>query len=298
MGSSPDYPVIAVAPAWRSHPEAMGTRSKFWYRQPGSPNRWLFKFPREDTGEHWAEKIAAETASYIGVFHGRVELAEYDGYRGSATESFARRVRELRHGNEVLAATVPGYDRSQRFGQSQHTLKNIWRALDELFVSPLAIQRAQRDFAGYLVLDAVIGNTDRHHENWGLLIRASGMNFRIRIAPSFDHASSLGRELSDDQRKRRLESGQIGDYSERGRGGIYWSETDRRAPSPIELVRRSAQVYPRSFASILNRASALDERRIWEIVERIPDDWMSDPARDFAVALMCYNVGELKKPIQ
>ena len=47
-------------------------------------------------------------------------------------------------------------------------------------------------FAGYLVLDAVIGNTDRHHENWGLLLRRTETGWKGQVAPSFDHASSLG----------------------------------------------------------------------------------------------------------
>ena len=45
-------------------------------------------------------------------------------------------------------------------------------------------------WAGYLVFDAWIANTDRHHENWGVLIdRRDGSS---RLAPSFDHGSSLG----------------------------------------------------------------------------------------------------------
>lgn len=294
----PRYPVVTVQPAWRSDPEAMGTRSKFWYRQPDTPNRWLFKFPREHTGEHWSEKIAAEIASCMDVLHGRVELAEFVGSRGSSTESFARHTRELRHGNEVLAATVLGYDQAKRFGQSQHTLENIWHALDSLFVSPLAVRRARRAFAGYLVLDAIVGNTDRHHENWGLLIRRTGLNFRVRIAPSFDHASSLGRELSDEQRKRRLDEERVEDYSERARGGIYWSQTEGRAPSPLELVRRSARDDPSLFGPILHRTIAIEAPTMRGIVNRIPEGWMSENARDFAIALMCYNIEELKKLIR
>jgi serine/threonine protein kinase HipA of HipAB toxin-antitoxin module len=44
-------------------------------------------------------------------------------------------------------------------------------------------------FTGYLVLDALIGHTDRHEENWGVI---EGITGAKRLAPSFDHASSLG----------------------------------------------------------------------------------------------------------
>ena len=67
----------------------MGTKEKFWYRKLGEGEQeWLFKHPRENTGEHWAEKIAAEIASVLGVSHATVELAELLGQRGSVSKSW------------------------------------------------------------------------------------------------------------------------------------------------------------------------------------------------------------------
>ncbi len=42
----------------------------------------------------------------------------------------------------------------------------------------------------------------------------------------------------------------------------------------------------------------MDEQRIRETVKRIPEGWMSKFAREFAIALMCYNIEELKKLIR
>jgi len=165
----------------------------------------LFKFPRESTGGHWSEKIAAEVAALLNAPCGRVELAELEGVRGSVTEAFAGDREELRHGNELLEEAIPGYEPQKKRGQSQHTLGNIRRALDRAFDRSAEAKSASRAaFSGYLVLDAVIGNTDRHHENWGILIERNGQNGLRRLAPSFDHASSLGRELSDDRRQSLL----------------------------------------------------------------------------------------------
>jgi hypothetical protein len=49
-------------------------------------------------------------------------------------------------------------------------------------------------FPGYLMLDALIGNTDRHHENWGARVLAGLGNGRRMavLAPTYDHASSEG----------------------------------------------------------------------------------------------------------
>ncbi len=60
----PPYPIFQVQPEWTLEPEDMGTKAKFWFRRPGDDEPdWLFKHPRENTGEHWSEKIAAEIAN-------------------------------------------------------------------------------------------------------------------------------------------------------------------------------------------------------------------------------------------
>ena len=245
-------------------------------------------------GQHWAEKIAAEVADTLRTYHARVELAEFEGRRGTVTESFAREGRELRHGNEILAITVSDYDSRKRFHQSKHTLDNIWSALDRVFPRHESAHRAKLLFADYLLLDALIGNTDRHHENWGLLVRRVKDGFRGFLAPSFDHASSLGRELVDERRNRFLAEDRIGGYSERGRGGIYWAANEIHGPSPVELVRRAAGRYPELFHSALTKMRALREDDLDMIVGRVPAAWMSSSARKFAVGLMQYNLDQLR----
>ena len=281
------YPVAEVKPEWIIEDEAMGGREKFWYEVPEDQHRWLFKHPRARTGEHWAEKIAAEVASCLGILHAAVDLAVFRGERGSVTRSFARRGRELSHGNELLAWSRP-YDLQKRFGQSDHTFRNILEALEAVFTTAAGARTAKRLLAQYLVLDALIGNTDRHHENWGLLLRRIESKLHGFLAPTFDHASSLGRELSDRQRRARLQNGTIGDYSEKGRGGVFWRGSGRYGPSPLDLVRQAAAKYPELFRGPLVRVR--DRRSAFEgLVRRVPDDWMSPIAKDFTVALLDYN---------
>ena len=209
------YRIVEVKPEWVIDREDMGTKTKFWYRDPDDDVNWLFKYPRSDTGEHWAEKIAEEVASVLGVIHAKVELAQFEGDRGSVTESFARGGRALYHGNQMLERVVSGYEPRRRFRQSQHTLANIFEVMDRAFARSETAIRAKRTIASYTVLDALIGNTDRHHENWGLLLRRQDYSLRGFVALSFDHASSLGRELLDDRRDRFLAENRVGDYAEK-----------------------------------------------------------------------------------
>ena len=231
----------------------------------------------------------------LGVMHAKVELATFGENPGSTTESFARNGRELIHGNEILAWIMSNYDVDARFGQSQHTLDNIWTALDKAFLMPEAGESAKRSFAGYLILDALIGNTDRHHENWGILRSRTGNGWRGFLAPSYDHASSLGRELQDDRRNLLLSENRVGTYAERGHGGIFWSEKARRGPSPLKLVRQAIVEYPALFRIPMERLGKVNENLLRDIVWRIPSDWMSSSARPFAIEQMCYNLSELNK---
>ena len=283
--SAPRFQEDEVKPEWLLDPEEMGSKRKFWYRRPGkNESVWLFKYPREGTGEHWAEKIAAEIAELLNIPHATVELAIFEGVRGSATVSFVHDGQELVHGNQMLEWFVHGYQAGRKYGQSSHTLENIWQAMDGVIVESEAKIQGKLCVAEYLVLDALIGNTDRHHENWGIILRRGHDNgWMGNIAPSYDHASSLGRELRDERRNRLLDENRVGDYVERGHGAIYWSEEDQHGPSPLELARRSTRSYPDFFLPAIENLKSLDQGSLVELFDRVPRNWMSPSARKFAL---------------
>lgn len=291
------YSVEEVQPEWVLQPEDMGGKAKFWYRKPDeNENAWLFKYPRPNSGEHWAEKIAFEIAILLEISCARVELAVFQDTRGSASESFISYNQQLFHGNQILARHMEGYDpTARRFVQSRHTLSNIWWALERVFEENEGSNMAKARFAEFLVLDAVIGNIDRHHENWGVARRRDedGNGWLGYLAPTFDHASSLGRELQDERREGLLTNNRIGNYSGKGSGGIYWSECDGKAPSPLKLVSLAYQECPSLLGPALSKLERLDEAALSEIVGRVPSDWMSDVARRFAVELVSYNCQQL-----
>lgn len=290
------YPIIQVESDWVEETEDMGSKGKFWFsRQEGEP-RWLFKRPRPQSGEHWSEKIAEQVANLLDIPHGKVELAEFNGERGSATRSFVSKDEILIHGNQILAETMLSYDSEMEFNQSDHTLDNIFRSLDAVFALPGDAEAAKRQFAEYATLDALIGNTDRHHENWGIVRKIeSDESFRW-LAPSYDHASSLGRELRDSARDRHLRDG-VERYVERGRGGIYWNPDDRRGPSPLRLARLATERYPDMFVPAMRKLGDLSESDLVRSVNRIPDGWMSESAACFAISTMRYNLAKLREVV-
>lgn len=96
------------------------------------------------------------------------------------------------------------------------------------------------------------------------------------VAPTFDHASSLGRELLDEgegkSRKQFLRQHRIGNYAEKAPGAIYWDEQDKRGLSPLELVRRGAALHPDLFKLGLVKLAKLERALLEKIVERVLTD--------------------------
>lgn len=297
----PDYPIVQVRPEDVVGDEGMGSKPKFWFKR--GAEHWLFKEARDSTGEDWAEKVVAEVARVAEIPAATVELAEFKGRRGCACLSFTPSNAEtLIHGNEILAGHVLGYDPKKTFHQSDHTLENIVKALKTMFPDAAEHDGVLANLGTYLVLDALVGNTDRHHENWGILTRSKALEggaieLTMEVAPSFDHASSLGRELLDDGRQQYLAQGRVPNYVRRGRGAIFQSTTDRRGVNPLSLVEIGMQTHPGYFAPALQRLGEVQLARLQATVDDVPVIRMSDSAKNFAKAFMAYTHQVLTKQV-
>ena len=139
---------------------------------------------------------------------------------------------------------------------AQHTLNRILSTLAQPFIglpsrfSPKVNCPATDVFVGYLLLDALIANTDRHHANWAILLRPSQGGMRqAGLAPTFDHASSMGRELTDARRQEKLRplrrDQTIIGYLESDAGRSRSSpEEDPKPLRPLEVFRAGMVVRP------------------------------------------------------
>lgn len=303
-----EFPIIEIDADWTLDDEPMGSKDKFWLERPDdSVLPWLFKYSRanrgEATGEHWAEKIASELAELIGLPHGRVELARYNNQWGALCRMFDEledHTIELVHGNELLAGALPEYDPDQRFGQAQHTLDNIFRAIRYGIGDDGAkLHGAFSGIAGFVVLDALILNTDRHHENWALFRQTSAQRETIHwLAPTFDHASSLGREQTADTLRQWKNDRSLNRpewYANRGTGAVFRRVDAGKGENPLTLLELAARKWPRFVHPWLERLRSVSQREIVAVVDAIPDDAMSQEHRWFATELLNYTYTRLTR---
>ena len=289
MLAADPYPVLDVTRWDRSGDEAMGTKEKFWCADPDG-ERHLFKFARPGTGEGWAEKIAAELGRSLGVPCAEVELALCDGRPGSLSRSFVVEGRHvLVHGNELLQSIDTSYPMHQLRGVSPHTVDAVLQLLESVGPGPAPVPSLATGadvFVGYLLLDALITNGDRHHENWGVLQLSGGAR---DLAPSYDHASSLGRELTDGERQGRLATSdfqyQPTAYHRRARSAFF-AIGGQKPLHPIAAFARAAKLRPAAGKLWLARLATLGEDELDVLLQRAPSSAMSGPANHFARKLI------------
>lgn len=244
-----EFPTRRVDRSRAQAVEPLGSKPKFWFLEGGT--RLLFKAEERGTGEDWAEVVACCLCRLLGLPHVEYELAvECDGDQlirpGVVCANMAPPPLTLVLGNELLLGVDPLYpsDERSKCKVRQHTVEAVCDVVSTLappderwtMSLPDGVQSALEVFAGYVMLDAWIANQDRHHENWG----AIRDNDTLRLAPTFDHAAGLARNLADSEREDRLttedQGRSIAAFVRRGRSAFYRSPADTPA---LELCEAS-----------------------------------------------------------
>ena len=219
------------------------------------------------------------------------------GTRGTVSPSFLRAGDELIHGNALLLQRNPAYPQEGRYHTGQHTVDAAMHALvDPPVLAWNAAALALPDeldgvdvFAGYLVFDAWIGNSDRHHENWAIVNRGG-----VRLlAPSYDHASSLGRNEPDKKVELRLQGrdprSTVEAYASRCRSAFYDKADSAHPMTTRETAALVQQKRPDAAAYWLSRLRAIDEESVSGILGRIPPERCSELHREFAHRILDEN---------
>ncbi len=294
------YPITTVSPDSSTQLEQLGTKAKFWY--PFDENqKALFKEGRPGTGENWAEKVCCEVARLLGLPHAEYELALWRGTKGVISPSLVPKNGRLILGNELLAWVHKTYEPAARYKTTQHILRRVIAVLQQPSIGPPfgwsrpdQVSDAIGVFAGYLLLDALVCNQDRHHENWGLIIIPEQ---GITLAPTFDHASSLGRNETDETRIKRLNTKDSGysieSYVAKARSGFFDNKSSTKAMSTVDAFSECAKSNIGAGQYWLDRLDALKDSDFSDILSNIPDEFISPKAREFANAMLRINRNRL-----
>jgi hypothetical protein len=115
----------------------------------------------------------------------------------------------------------------------------------------------------------------------------------FHLAPTFDHASSLGRELSDEARRKRLtsrdERASVEAYAHRARSAFYGSGTTDKTMTNREVVAMLAQAFPIPTTFWAKGVDGVASSSLEGIFGSIPLEVISPHAAEFALRMLAYN---------
>jgi hypothetical protein len=293
------YPVIIVPDEAGDILEQLGTKPKFWFSDGQS--RYLFKLNRskdeDPTGEDWSEKVISELCELLGLPHAHYEFATWKGQHGVASLRFVPPGGRFVAGNEVLVRVDKTYPKEKFYRVRQHTLRLVSTIIKlDMILPPLdwnsfgSVISALDVFIGYLMLDAWVANQDRHHENWGFIVTPERT---IHLAPTFDHASSLGWNEADATRTERLTTKDsrrnMDRYVERALSAFFSLPTSDKPLLTLDVFKEASKLRPPAGKAWLERLSQIADNDVKAIFDQIPTGRISDAARKFAMKMLELN---------
>ncbi len=279
--------------------EPQGRHRHLWLRHHDKERTWLFK--RTDVQadrplhEDIAEKLASELAVRLGIPAARVDLAKLGEDRGCLVEDLRWSGGEDQPGQVLLGGLIADYNPSDRERRG-HNVDNIRRALRDFGVppnSPTPTGFTGFDvMTGYLVFDALIANSDRHDRNWAVLIPPPGHPGPDVLCGSYDHASSFGFNLSDDQRRQRLADGTVAKWCGRGTARQFEHHKGQPRQSLVQLARSASMLCSSTVRGHwLDVMMSVSTDLMDELLSATPE--LSPTTRTFTRELVMVNRGRL-----
>lgn len=227
-------------------------------------HRYLFKVAvaRRAT-QLWSEVIAYRIATLVGlgvppcfvaVDYGKLEV-------GALVEFFYGYPDDT-----VATELIPAADLLQRFRRGRRTDRPHYVQLNLAICREKKIENVVHWWARTLAFDALIGNTDRHPENWGFLKRSEGELPSWSLAPVFDNGTSLGYEIPENELAFAAEPARLAAYIERGRHHCGWGRASDSATPHTDLCLHLMERYPEAVAA-MRGITAFDVFQIAEIAD-------------------------------
>lgn len=171
--------------------EGSGRSEKIWLTNPDTGQTGLFKFKKDKTTtDHFSECIASDIASLIGLPCAKIEVGTYNNREGSMSYNIKKPGQTLIEGVYCISSVYKNYDVKElkdHDTNAHYSLEMIQTALEpfKLFDKFLPI----------LIFDFLIGNSDRHQNNWALIEE----NRTYQICSLYDNSSSLCAYINEEK---------------------------------------------------------------------------------------------------
>lgn len=278
------YPIYRIDPEMRMDDEdrqiqVKGFLTKFWVNHP-QLRESLVKLDRP-YGKNWTEKVAYEIGKHMKLPVTRYELAilsesfeQNANALGIITTNYKQDDLDYQESEEVIFQQLGRYP--YNFNEETNLITQNNLDLPPNYQPPDNINDGLDLWTGYVIFDGLIANQDRHGKNWEIALDSNGNK---SLAPLFDNGMSLGMTIAG----RLATEPNLTPQKYMTTQTSYFNEYHR------DLVRKVIDLRPLAGATWLRQASRLTPNTIDEIIDSVPDSYITTTERGFAKDLVKYN---------
>lgn len=269
-----------------------GTRDKMVVENPDNHSVYYFKTSlkreRKDyKHEFWSEIIASEVGSLFGFDMLTYDIAFNNGQIGCLSKSMVTMGKNtLNEGIKYLTGYDTTYNPDEKESKKQYTFQLICDTLKFY-----RLEHYIEKIIEIIILDGIIGNSDRHQENWGIIteynevikmleqIESKGKfktlfsilgitsktkreitsqminEIRLKMPGQFsqiyDSGSCLGREIEDEKMKKMMNDEVM--MNAYVKRGDSEIHWERNKISHFELIKKVNNQYPEIVKRIIER---------------------------------------------
>ncbi len=233
-------------------------------------NKAIFKYEMYDKGcsEACSEKLSYEIAKILEYECAHIELALDENDEIGILNYLFVNLHEEEHIDAISYLKKNDEIRSQFY-----TLDNIKKCLDmldkELFYQFLKI----------MVFDALVGEQDRHEENWGIM----RINGKYKLSPLYDNGCNLLREFRKEDFAIKYYNGlkNFDTYIKKSSTLIYKQNGKRY--KHFELIEYLYNSYPNQIRKEILNLEKLTDSKIEDIVNKMPDNIITIKHKEYII---------------
>ncbi|OGZ44206.1 MAG: hypothetical protein A2756_00100 [Candidatus Ryanbacteria bacterium RIFCSPHIGHO2_01_FULL_48_27] len=228
----------------------------------------LFGFPVQKT---WLCKIPQHKS--LGLRHPIGVLIQLDVRRQKDTRRGQFR-EDLLHGADLISLVDRKFAAVKNLKEKRkiYTLGLAVKAIRNYVAKHRGSELLWEQFFELLVFDALIGGTDRHYYNWGVLEKADSGKF-LRLAPAFDNGVSLLWKM--EQYRPQFVSLRSRDFAKRAEAMFKKPAAGKYTLFEVLEALYQVEEYQKSNLAqrVLDRISKISDARIkYAILHNVPQD--------------------------
>lgn len=241
--------------------EGSGRSEKEWLINKDTNEIGLFKFPKTDkTTEHISEKLASELAKKIGLECAKIEIGKYNSRIGSMSYLINTEKEILIEGISLINSKYPTYNPRTMYDY----LKDEYYSL-EMILNSINDYNLVDDFLKIMIFDFLIGNTDRHQNNWAVI----SINDNIRMCPLYDNGSSLCCYLEDEKIDSYLGNDKMKFNSlvnTKSKSRVRLDKKNKKETTHLEIVKYICRHY---YSSVIELVNTININLTEDIIEKL-----------------------------